>query len=372
MVGAGRVDLWVRSSTPNVDLQATISEVRPDGKETFVQNGWVRANERALDAAKSTELEPVLSLRAADVSPMPSDHFVPVTVPLYYEGHAYRAGSRIRVRISAPNGDQPIWSFSETEPAGTAEVEIGYGDGMPSRLVLPQVPGVTVPAQLPPCPGLRGEPCRDYVPFENDTSVLDGYPRPKGATPFRVPLAIAYNQCTSPNSQHGAPLSVGSCSPPEQASDYLTVGTLDANGQAANSTGSVRYDVTGAGDVSVERLAHRRAPQGQPRRLHGRARRGPDGRDHRPPKRLQPGRARHGRRDSVPVRRALHRHRLHDDRRELLAHVELQRDRAGLGRLRRARELELGQVQVNDGGADNDADTAGDNTPFAVQGVFAP
>ena len=197
VVGAGRVDLWVRSSAPNVDLQVTISEVRPDGKETFVQNGWVRANERALDEAKSTELEPVLSLREADVAPMPSDQFVPVTVPLYYEGHAYRAGSRIRVRVSAPNGDQPIWSFSETEPAGTAEVEIGYGNGMPSRLVLPQVPGVDVPDQLPPCPGLRGEPCRDYVPFENDTSVLDGYPRPKGATPMRVPLVPAYEECTN-------------------------------------------------------------------------------------------------------------------------------------------------------------------------------
>ena len=180
VVGAGRVDLWVRSSAPNVDLQVTISEVRPDGKETFVQNGWVRANARALDEAKSTELEPVLSLREADVAPMPSDQFVPVTVPLYYEGHAYRAGSRIRVRVSAPNGDQPIWSFSETEPAGTAEVEIGYGNGMPSRLVLPLVPGVDVPDQLPPCPGLRGEPCRDYVPFENDTSVLGRLPAPEG------------------------------------------------------------------------------------------------------------------------------------------------------------------------------------------------
>src|ERR671931_438026 len=52
VVGAGRVDVWVRSSTPNVDLQTTISEVRPDGKETFVQNGWVRGNERKLDSAK--------------------------------------------------------------------------------------------------------------------------------------------------------------------------------------------------------------------------------------------------------------------------------------------------------------------------------
>src|SRR6185437_6883318 len=67
VIGAGAVRAWVRSSTPNVDLQATVSEVRPDGKETFVQGGWLRANERKLDKAKSTVLEPVLSLRASDV-----------------------------------------------------------------------------------------------------------------------------------------------------------------------------------------------------------------------------------------------------------------------------------------------------------------
>ncbi len=41
VVGSGAADLWVRSSTPDVDLQLTISEVRPDGIETFVQNGWI-------------------------------------------------------------------------------------------------------------------------------------------------------------------------------------------------------------------------------------------------------------------------------------------------------------------------------------------
>jgi predicted acyl esterase len=169
VVGAGRVDVWVRSSTPNVDLQATISEVRPDGKETFVQNGWVRAEARKLDPAKSTLLEPVLSLREEDFSPLPPGRFAEVTIPLYYEGHMYRAGSRIRVRISAPNGDQPIWSFSETDPAGQAEVAIGHGRKRPSRLLLPVVPGVGAPTGLPPCPGLRGEPCRDYQPFVNGT-----------------------------------------------------------------------------------------------------------------------------------------------------------------------------------------------------------
>jgi predicted acyl esterase len=170
VIGAGAVHVWVRSSRPSVDLQATVTEVRPDGKETFVQSGWVRGNERKLDRRKSTPLEPVLSLRKSAVSPLPSDRFVKVTVPLYYEGHAYRAGSRIRVTIAAPNGEQPIWSFSETRPKEHARVSIAYSKRMPSRLTLPVVPGVNVPTGLPPCPGLRGEPCRDYEAFANRTA----------------------------------------------------------------------------------------------------------------------------------------------------------------------------------------------------------
>lgn len=167
VIGAGRVDVWVRSSKPNVDLQATISEVRPDGKEAYVQSGWVRGNMRELDPRKSTPLEPVLSLRKSDVSPLPPDRFVKVTIPLYYQGHAYRAGSRIRVTISAPGNDQPIWAFKRARPQGKAKVAIASSAGMPSALTLPVVPGVDVPTELPPCPGLRGEPCRDYKPASN-------------------------------------------------------------------------------------------------------------------------------------------------------------------------------------------------------------
>jgi uncharacterized protein len=166
--GAGAVGAWVRSSRRNVDLQATITEVRPDGKETFVQSGWLRANERKLDARKSTLLEPMLSLRARDVRPLSRKRFAKVTIPLYYQGHAYRAGSRIRVTISAPNGDQPTWSFSRTSPAKRgARVAIAFSKRRPSRLILPVVPGLSIPTGLPPCPGLRGEPCRDYQPFAN-------------------------------------------------------------------------------------------------------------------------------------------------------------------------------------------------------------
>ena len=94
-----------------------------------------------------------------------------VVIPLYYEGHAYRAGSRIRVTIAAPNGTQPIWSFSHAKPtSGTTRVSIAFSKRMPSSLILPVVPGVGVPSGLPPCPSLRNEPCRPYVAIVNRNS----------------------------------------------------------------------------------------------------------------------------------------------------------------------------------------------------------
>jgi hypothetical protein len=159
VVGAGSLHAWIEASARDVDLQVTVSEVRPDGLETYVQSGWLRASERKL-ARGSTLLEPVLSLRRADARPLPRGRFAPVTIPLYYEGHVYRAGSRIRITVSAPGGDQPSWAFAELTPAHRAKVRIAHTASMPSRLVLPVVPGVAVPTGLPRCPGLRGEPCR--------------------------------------------------------------------------------------------------------------------------------------------------------------------------------------------------------------------
>jgi hypothetical protein len=63
------------------------------------------------------------------------------------------------------------------------------------------------------------------------------HPRPKGATPIRASLVPAFEQCTAPNRTHGAPLAFPSCSPPVQSSNFLTIGTPDANGAAANSIG---------------------------------------------------------------------------------------------------------------------------------------
>jgi hypothetical protein len=77
-----------------------------------------------------------------------------------------------------------------------------------------------------------------------------GYPRPKGATPMRMSLVPVFERCNSPagggrraNNTHGAPLGNPSCNDPELVSGQLTIGSPDANGKQANSTGNLKYIV---------------------------------------------------------------------------------------------------------------------------------
>jgi hypothetical protein len=175
-VGAGAIHLWVKSSTPDVDLLATVSEVSPAGNETFVQNGWMRASERALAKTSTnifkqtpTLLEPIPSFKKN--TPMPAGRFVAITIPLYFEGHVYRAGSRVRLTIAGPNGTQPIWSSTATQPEGTtAAVSIEFSAAKAASLILPIVPGVSVPTPQPACPSLRNENCRSYQAYVNNGS----------------------------------------------------------------------------------------------------------------------------------------------------------------------------------------------------------
>jgi hypothetical protein len=84
--------------------------------------------------------------------------------------------------------------------------------------------------------------CEDQIAADPNlqvTEISDGYPHPRGATPLRVPLVPAYRACTNSNVTHGSPLAFPSCAPPAQSSQGLTVGTPDANGKPAASTGSV-------------------------------------------------------------------------------------------------------------------------------------
>jgi Tol biopolymer transport system component len=86
--------------------------------------------------------------------------------------------------------------------------------------------------------------------------LIPGYPRPQGATPERFALVPTMKQCTtsSANTKHDSPLFQPSCVPATLNSQWLTVGTLDANNQPAKFTGSLRMDLV-AGPPSDVRFA---------------------------------------------------------------------------------------------------------------------
>ena len=87
-----------------------------------------------------------------------------------------------------------------------------------------------------------------------------GHVRPAGASPFRASLVPAYNECTTPNREHGPPLAFGSCAPPGPASPNLKVGVGDGSPVCARS-GSCGWPSSGRPRRSRR---HRRADPLQP------------------------------------------------------------------------------------------------------------
>ncbi len=169
VVGSGSVDLWIEvsgvdgSPWPDTDLEVTISEVTPAGDEVYVQSGWLRASQRALDADASTELRPVHTHREADAADLPAGAPELVRVELFPVAHVFREGSRIRLAVDAPGGNRAIWEFVTI--AGGEQVTIAHDADHPSSVVLPVVAlDVPIPAALPACGALRGQPCRPYLP----------------------------------------------------------------------------------------------------------------------------------------------------------------------------------------------------------------
>jgi hypothetical protein len=123
----------------------------------------------------------------------------------------------------------PVWS-----PDGT-RVAYRYPDFSELRTIDSATGGgvqtVTSPADAPDWQALPVQTSSTHV-------------RPKAASPFRVPLVPAVKQCTSPNRTHGPPLAFPSCSPPEAGSPNLTAGVGDGSAAFAKSQGFLRMAVT--------------------------------------------------------------------------------------------------------------------------------
>jgi Tol biopolymer transport system component len=139
----------------------------------------------------------------------------------------------------SPDGTKLVFGRTVTSPNGneTFSIDTINADGSGDT------PVVTTINKLMESPTWQPIPPKPIVP---------GYVRPKGATPMLIPLVPAYAQCSSPNSTHGAPLSFGSCTPPQQMSSSLTVGSPDVNGQPAKAVGSIRLRAVSGNPATLQ------------------------------------------------------------------------------------------------------------------------
>ena len=166
VVGSARADVFVQSSAPDTDLEVTLTEVTPDGREVYVQSGWMRASHRALDEEQSTDLYAVPLHTEAAADPLPDGEFVSVPVDIFPFAHIFRAGSQLRLSIDTPGGNRTRWAFDTVDAAGQSNL-IAVSADFPSSLTLGAVDGVEVPRDRPDCGTLRGQPCRRYRAVEN-------------------------------------------------------------------------------------------------------------------------------------------------------------------------------------------------------------
>lgn len=158
LVGPATVDLWVESTATVEDYQVSVTEVRPSAtQEEYVTSGFLRSSNQK-DLPSSTALFTAPSYLASDAQSLSSASYSLVRIPVDPIAHTFRAGTELRIVISAPGGDRPLWTFDTVDSGQSATV--GLGGVHASALVVNEVHGIANTRSSPSCGSLRGEPCR--------------------------------------------------------------------------------------------------------------------------------------------------------------------------------------------------------------------
>ncbi len=169
VVGPASLDLYLRSSAKVTDLQVTVTEVRPGAnEEEYVTSGFLRSSNRQMSPA-ATALQPVPTYLPGSRAALPSGRYSLVRIPIDPLAHVFRAGTALRIVLSAPGGDRPAWAFATPDTEDRVLDRVAMGSLGASSLVLNVVGGVAAPATMPACGALRGEPCRSYAALSNET-----------------------------------------------------------------------------------------------------------------------------------------------------------------------------------------------------------
>src|SRR6202011_5669812 len=111
VAGPSSLNLWLSSTASDTDLQATVTEVRPDGQEEYIQRGWLRASHRKLNPRRTTVLRPYQTNTRQDATPLVPGRPTYLRMEIFPFAQAFRAGSRIRIYIEAPTGHTGFYAF---------------------------------------------------------------------------------------------------------------------------------------------------------------------------------------------------------------------------------------------------------------------
>ena len=155
--GPGSADLWLMATAGDADIQVTLTELRPDGQETYVQRGWLRLSNRALDAARSTPLLPIHLEQPDKIMPLLPGRPVFARVEIQKMGHYFRRGSRLRVWIDTPAQTGGLLFDTFTQRQRVHVLHNAKYDSLIRLGVLPEVEG---PSTRPACGEVLMQPCR--------------------------------------------------------------------------------------------------------------------------------------------------------------------------------------------------------------------
>ena len=165
LLGPASADLWLSSTASDTNLQATITEVRPDGEEVYVARGWLKASMRKLDTAASTPTMPVQTDLESDAQPLVPGEPTFMRLEVNPFDYVFRAGSRIRLIIDTPS-QTGGWNFEPLANGGVNTVL--HDDTHQSELVYGTVRKFSAPTAYPACDTMLNQPCRPDAFPESD------------------------------------------------------------------------------------------------------------------------------------------------------------------------------------------------------------
>ncbi|MGB5079996.1 MAG: CocE/NonD family hydrolase [Burkholderiales bacterium] len=146
IAGPIKLVLHASSSARDTDFIVKLAEQFPQSPEDrakgvnpgsmLVTKGWLRASHRALDAKRSTEMEPYHTHERPE--PLEPGEVTRFDISLEPNAYRFRKGNRIRLEIA--NGDSPVTDMLWTHyyaPNKIGEDTIYHGVGRASALFLP-------------------------------------------------------------------------------------------------------------------------------------------------------------------------------------------------------------------------------------------